>query len=223
MTLPPLRRLGFPIWRSRCRAGATRACARCSMLMLPVTIGLGLINFNLLSNSMLGSLVSDEAPAAIDKAFRDLHAPAGDVLRRRRDRAVPRSSAGSPPAATSTGCGARAPNGDAPDRAAADPGRRRHDRARARRSRGCVYERGEFDAESTDQIAEALFWFAISLPFAGANLILTRTFFSLQQPWTPTALARRLRWPSTSPSRSRCTADRDRGRGARHRRLQRRA
>jgi putative peptidoglycan lipid II flippase len=52
-----------------------------------------------------------------------------------------------------------------------------------------VYERGDFDAESTAQTAEALFWFSFSLPFAGANLLLTRTYFSLQKPWTPTALA----------------------------------
>jgi putative peptidoglycan lipid II flippase len=35
----------------------------------------------------------------------------------------------------------------------------------------------------------ALFWFAISLPFAGVNLLLTRTFFALQRPWIPTRLA----------------------------------
>ena len=52
-----------------------------------------------------------------------------------------------------------------------------------------VYERGEFDAESTRQVAEALFWFSFALPFSGFNLLLTRTFFSLQSPWTPTALA----------------------------------
>ncbi len=52
-----------------------------------------------------------------------------------------------------------------------------------------VYQRGEFDAESTRQVSEALFWFSFSLPFSGFNLLLTRTFFSLQSPWTPTALA----------------------------------
>jgi putative peptidoglycan lipid II flippase len=51
-----------------------------------------------------------------------------------------------------------------------------------------VYERGEFGPDSTDLVAEALFWFSFSLPFAGANLLLTRTFFSLQRPWIPTAL-----------------------------------
>jgi putative peptidoglycan lipid II flippase len=52
-----------------------------------------------------------------------------------------------------------------------------------------VYERGDFDAESTRQVSEALFWFAFSLPFSGVTLLLTRSFFSLQRPWLPTQLA----------------------------------
>ena len=52
-----------------------------------------------------------------------------------------------------------------------------------------VYERGEFDAESTALTADALFWFAFSLPFSGFVLMLTRGFFSLQRPWLPTKLA----------------------------------
>ena len=51
-----------------------------------------------------------------------------------------------------------------------------------------VYERGAFGPDSTEIVAEALFWFSFSLPFAGVNLLLTRTFFSLQRPWLPTAL-----------------------------------
>ncbi len=50
---------------------------RVLLLMLPVTISLGLINFNLLINSFFGSLVSEEAPAAIDKAFRIYQLPQG--------------------------------------------------------------------------------------------------------------------------------------------------
>jgi putative peptidoglycan lipid II flippase len=38
-------------------------------------------------------------------------------------------------------------------------------------------------------VAQALFWFAFSLPFNGLYLMLTRTFFSLQRPWIPTAVA----------------------------------
>jgi len=51
-----------------------------------------------------------------------------------------------------------------------------------------VYQRGAFGTDSTDLVAEALFWFSFSLPFAGVNLLLTRTFFSLQRPWLPTGL-----------------------------------
>ena len=52
-----------------------------------------------------------------------------------------------------------------------------------------VYQRGEFDAAQTDIVAEALLYFSLSLPFAGVNLILIRTFFSLQLPWRPTQIA----------------------------------
>ena len=50
---------------------------RVLILMLPVTISLGLINLNLLVNSFFGSLVSDQAPAGIDKAFRIYMLPQG--------------------------------------------------------------------------------------------------------------------------------------------------
>ena len=45
------------------------------------------------------------------------------------------------------------------------------------------------DGESTRLTADALFWFAFSLPFSGWVLMLTRGFFSLQRPWVPTTLA----------------------------------
>jgi putative peptidoglycan lipid II flippase len=52
-----------------------------------------------------------------------------------------------------------------------------------------VYQRGEFTPEQTTLVATALFWFAFSLPFNGIFLLLTRTFFSLQRPWVPTAIS----------------------------------
>ena len=75
MCLPVLKRVGFhlPIsfhWRDP-------RIKHVLMLMLPVTIGLGLINFNVLINSILGSLVSEPAPAAIDRAFRLYMLPQG--------------------------------------------------------------------------------------------------------------------------------------------------
>ncbi|HWT24265.1 MAG TPA: lipid II flippase MurJ, partial [Solirubrobacteraceae bacterium] len=66
MAFPALRHVGFDPrpnvdWRSP-------QIRRILVLMLPVTIGLGLINVNLLINSLIGLLISEEAPAAIDRA-----------------------------------------------------------------------------------------------------------------------------------------------------------
>jgi putative peptidoglycan lipid II flippase len=185
MAIPPLRRLGIPL-RITVDWGDPRI-KRILVLMLPVTIGLGLINFNLLINSILGSRISEEAPSAIDRAFRIYMLPQGmfsvavaTVLFPALSRFAARDDI--------DGLRATAANGTrqiflllipaaAATIALAEPITR------------LVYERGEFDAQSTDQVAEALFWFSFSLPFSGANLLLTRTFFSLQKPWTPTALA----------------------------------
>jgi putative peptidoglycan lipid II flippase len=52
-----------------------------------------------------------------------------------------------------------------------------------------IYQHGHFKASDTHLVATALFWFAFSLPFAGINLLLSRTFFALQRPWIPTKLA----------------------------------
>ncbi|HWM08324.1 MAG TPA: murein biosynthesis integral membrane protein MurJ [Solirubrobacteraceae bacterium] len=185
MAFPVLHRLHIPIrisfsWRDpRIR--------RVLLLMLPVTIGLGLINFNLLINTYFGFLIDEEAPASIEKAFRIYMLPQGmfsvavaTVLFPALSRLVARSD----------WQGLRATQGNGMRQIALllipaaavtivlpEPITR------------LVYERGEFDAQSTDQVAEALFWFSFSLPFSGFNLLLTRTFFSLQKPWTPTALA----------------------------------
>ncbi len=185
IALPVLRRYGFRLapafdWRDP----RIRQVLR---LMLPVTIGLGVINFDLLINSSLGSLVSDQAPRAIDAAFRIYMLPQGmfsvalatvlfpalSRLAARGETAELRATMASGvrqifllllPAAAFT-------------LALATPIVR------------LVYQRGAFGASSTHEVAIALFWFSFSLPFAGANLLLTRTFFSLQRPWTPTVLA----------------------------------
>ena len=186
MTLPALKRIGFPVARLRLPRRGDPRVRRVLVLMLPVSVGLGLINVDLVLNSTLGSLVSEEAPRAIDAAFRLYMLPQGmfsvavatvlfPVLSRL---AAHRDLEG---LQQTTGVGVRQiallliPAGAALA-ALATPIVR------------LVYERGEFDAQSTRLVSEALFWFAFSLPFAGANLLLTRTFFSLQRPWLPTAL-----------------------------------
>jgi putative peptidoglycan lipid II flippase len=160
---------------------------RVFLLMLPVTISLGLINFNNLINSFFGSLVSNEAPAAIDKAFRIYQLPQGIF-------SVAIATVLFPTLARFANAGevdnlrATMANGmrqilfvlvpaAAAILALSDPMIR------------LIYQRGEFDPAETAVVATALFWFAFSLPTNGLYLLQTRTFFSLQKPWQATALA----------------------------------
>ena len=157
------------------------------VLMLPVTIGLGIVNLDQLINSVFGTLVNKEAPRAIDNAFRIYMLPQGlfsvsvatvlfPTLSRmaaiRDSRSMRRA----------VGIGMRQINlllipSTAFLAVLTTP------------IVELVFERGQFNSQSTSLVAEALFWFAFSLPFAGLNLLLTRTFFAVQRPWIPTRLA----------------------------------
>jgi putative peptidoglycan lipid II flippase len=185
LPLPWLRRTGFRIVRSF--DWRDERVMRVLKLMLPVTLGLGLINFNMSVDSIFATLISEEAPAAIDKAFRIYMLPQGVV-------AVALATVIFPTLSRFVA-------------------RDDHEALRATLAHGTrqmlfllvpmtavllvlsdpitqvIYQRGEFDAAQSDLVSEALFFFAFSLPFAGVNLILIRTFFSLQRPWTPTMIA----------------------------------
>lgn len=160
---------------------------RVLLLMLPVTISLGLINFNALINSFFGALLSEEAPAAIDKAFRLYQLPQGIF-------SVAVATVLFPTLARYANAGefdnlrATLANGmrqilfvlvpaAAAILALSEPMIR------------LIYQRGEFGAAETTLVATALFWFAFSLPTNGLYLLQTRTFFSLQRPWQATSLA----------------------------------
>ena len=155
--------------------------------MLPVTIGLGIVNLDQLINSAFGTLVSKEAPRAIDNAFRIYMLPQGifsvavaTVLFPTLSRMAARRDAGGMRRAI--GIGMRQINLLLIPAAAflmvlATPIVR------------LLYQRGQFNAASTHLVSIALFWFAFSLPFGGLNLLLTRTFFAVQRPWIPTRLA----------------------------------
>ncbi len=156
-------------------------------LMLPVTIGLGIVNLDQLLNSVFGTLVSEEAPRAIDNAFRIYMLPQGlfsvavaTVLFPTLSRMAARREVGS--MRRTIGIGMRQINLLLIPSAVfllvlTTPIVR------------LVFERGHFDARSTELVSTALFWFAFSLPFGGLNLLLTRVFFSVQRPWIPTRLA----------------------------------
>ena len=156
-------------------------------LMLPVTIGLGIVNLDQVLNSVFGALVSTAAPRAIDQAFRIYMLPQGifsvavatvlfPTLSRLAARRAPAQMR------RTVGNGMRQINLLLIPAAAlmivlATPITR------------LVYQRGNFGPVSTHLVSTALFWFAFSLPFGGLNLLLTRTFFAVQQPWIPTSLA----------------------------------
>jgi putative peptidoglycan lipid II flippase len=52
-----------------------------------------------------------------------------------------------------------------------------------------VYQHGQFTPDQTTVVAQALAAFSLGLAFNGAMLMLNRSFFSLQSPWIPTAVA----------------------------------
>jgi putative peptidoglycan lipid II flippase len=185
MALPMLRRLGFHLQISfSFRDERVRKVLR---LMLPVTIGLGLINFNVLINSTLGSLVSEGAPRAIDAAFRIYMLPQGmfsvaiaTVLFPALSRFAARRDLDGLRALTANGMRQiflLLIPAAAATLALATPITR------------LIYQHGQFGTKSTDLVSTALFWFSFSLPFSGVNLLLTRTFFSLQKPWITTGIA----------------------------------
>ena len=98
---------------------------RVLLLMLPVTLSLGLINFDLLLNSIVGTLVSDRGTGGDRQGVPHLHAAPGHLLGGCRDRDVPDAGplrrppgVGEParddgkwdaadPAAADSGCGSR--------------------------------------------------------------------------------------------------------------------
>jgi putative peptidoglycan lipid II flippase len=156
-------------------------------LMLPVTIGLGIVNLDQLLNSVFGTLVSDQAPRAIDNAFRIYMLPQGvfsvavaTVLFPTMSRQAARRDVGGMRKAVANGI--RQINLLLIPAAGlimvlATPITR------------LVFQRGHFGPHSTHLVSIALFWFAFSLPFGGVNLLLTRSFFAVQRPWIPTRLA----------------------------------
>lgn len=182
--LPSLRGLGpFPISLGL----RNRHVKRVLILMLPVTVGLGLINVNLVVDGIFATLVSDDAPRAIDAAFRLYLLPQGifsvaiaTVLFPTISRLAARDDLD----------GLRGTLADGvrqiffmllPASAfllvLGEPAVR------------LVYERGAFDAASTALTSSALLYFAIGLAFNGASLLVIRAFFSMQMPTVATKVA----------------------------------
>ena len=165
------------------------AVRRFFALLLPVTLGLGLINVNAVIDTLFASRLIDAtlAPTAIDKAFRLYMLPQGmfsvavaTVLFPALARLATRGDRAAFLDTVSLGLRQIAfmlvPAG-AISAALAEPIVR------------VVYQRGEFTADQTTVVAGALAAFSLGLVFNGWMLMLNRAFFSLQASWLPTTVA----------------------------------
>ena len=165
------------------------AVGRVFVLMIPVTIGLGLINFNLVVNTLFASRFIDPelAPRAIDAAFRIYMLPQGmfsvalaTVLFPRLSRLATREDFEGFRHTVALGLRYIAFTlipASVFSAVLATPITR------------IVYERGAWGPNETAVTAGALAAFSLGLTFNGAMLMLNRAFFSLQTPWIPTAIA----------------------------------
>ena len=187
----------FPLPWLRGRAGRLRiafdwrdtAVRRVFVLMLPVTLGLGLINVNALVDTVFASFLDAGGRAARDRErVPHLHAAAGHLRRRDRRGAVPGAVPVQRRRRHATASGARSARGSARSTTCC---------CRRRPSRPCsrepivrvLFQRGAFDASQRDLVAQCLAAFSLGLAANGALLLLNRAFFSLQRPWLPTSAA----------------------------------
>jgi putative peptidoglycan lipid II flippase len=165
------------------------AVKRVFVLMIPVTLGLGLINFNAVVDSVFASRLVDPklAPRAIDLAFRIYMLPQGifsvavaTILFPTLARLAARGDTTGFRRTSATGLrqiGFLLIPASAASAALATPIVR------------LVYQHGQFTADQTVVVAQCLAAFSLGLAFNGAMLMLNRSFFSLQSPWVPTAVA----------------------------------
>lgn len=157
------------------------------VMMLPVTIGLGMINVNATVGTLIVQQVSKESVRALDAAFRLYILPQGvfsvavsTVLFPALSRmAARRDLRGMGEVVTA---GLRqiffllVPSSVFLALLAIPVTR-------------LINEHGEFTAADTLLTGTALFYYVFGLVFNGAGLLLIRAFFSLQLPWTPTKIA----------------------------------
>ena len=159
------------------------------VLMIPVTVSLGLINFNAVVDTLFASRLVDPelAPRSIDLAFRVYMLPQGifsvavaTVLFPTLARLAARGDMEGFRSTSASGLrliGFLLIPASAAIATLATPIVR------------LVYQHGEFTSDQTVVVAQCLAAFSLGLAFNGAQLMLNRSFFSLQSPWVPTSVA----------------------------------
>ena len=165
------------------------AVKRTFVLMVPVTIGLGLININAAVDQLFATHFLDptKAPAAIVRAFRLYMLPQGvfsvavaTVLFPLLSRHASREDWDALRRTVATGLRLISfllVPASAAAAVLATPIVR------------LLYQHGHFTASATPVVANCLAAFALGLTFNGTMLMLNRGFFSLQSPWIPSWVA----------------------------------
>jgi putative peptidoglycan lipid II flippase len=165
------------------------AVRRIFVLMGPVALGLGLINFNVLMGTIFASNLIDKdlAPRAIDSAFRIYMLPQGifsvaiaTVLFPTISRFAAQQDWDGFRETVSLGMRQIAFTlvpASVISIVLAEPIVR------------VLYQRGKFAPDQTVVVAACLAAYSIGLAFNGFMLMLNRGFFALQRPWTPTLIA----------------------------------
>jgi putative peptidoglycan lipid II flippase len=165
------------------------AVRRVFVLMLPISIGLGLININAVIDTFFAArfIDRDQAPSAINAAFRLYMLPQGmfsvavaTVLFPTLSRLASRRDIPAFKSTVNTGLRQIAfllIPASVLCAVLAEPIVR------------IVYQRGDFTASQTTVVAGCLAAFALGLAFNGVMLMLNRAFFSLQTAWIPTWIA----------------------------------
>jgi putative peptidoglycan lipid II flippase len=165
------------------------AVKRTFVLMLPVTIGLGLININAAIDQLFATHFLDPhlAPAAIVRAFRLYMLPQGmfsvavaTILFPLLSRHSAREDWEAFKSTIATGLRLISfllLPASAAAAVLATPIVR------------LLYQHGAFDSSQTAKVAPCLAAFALGLTFNGTMLMLNRGFFSLQSPWIPSWVA----------------------------------
>jgi putative peptidoglycan lipid II flippase len=165
------------------------AVRRVFVLMVPVTLGLGLINLNAIIDVFIAARLVDKnlAPSALNAAFRLYILPQGifsvavaTVLFPRLSRLATRKDLDGFRETVSLGLRQIAfllIPASVVCAVLAEPITR------------LVYQHGSFTSSQTPVVAAALAAFSAGLTFNGTMLMLNRAFFSLQSNWIPTTIA----------------------------------
>ncbi|MFH0917338.1 MAG: murein biosynthesis integral membrane protein MurJ [bacterium] len=156
---------------------------RVGILIGPVILSLGIINFNAFIDTVVATLISIPAPAIIDKAFRLFQLPQGVFAIAIGTVLFPAFSRNA------------AAKRMAEFREDLSTGLRQiffvtlpfaaFFAVLALPTVRLIYEHGKVTSSDTALVASALTFFSVGMAFVSVNTLLNRAFYSIQKPWLP--------------------------------------